>query len=273
MRVRRRDQPRCGVLGRHRVNRQPAPAAPQQTSKIRVLSPAPSEAVDRPPHATASADRGHDQTTRTSAAARQRQDDAANTPRRRRTRAPTMIAHRFARTLRTCHRPAVPGRLLAPAARRAHQPPRGSTPPHPAARRQPPRSRPSPTSAQHKLCRRLLTAAEIDRRLRHGQRNDARRAHRLKPGGTVHVARHQRHQTPTTSAACNDRQDQTSTTSPPPIWTQPTRLDIDTTHRPHRSLDQRPPVATDPPDQPDRHLQVVRTARCDGLIKEYRNAA
>ena len=45
------------------------------------------------------------------------------------------------------------------------------------------------------------------------------------------------------------------------------------THRPHRSLDQLPPVATDPPDQPDRHLQVVRTARCDGLINEYRNAA
>ena len=42
------------------------------------------------------------------------------------------------------------------------------------------------------------------------------------------------------------------------------------THRPHRSLDQRPPVATDPPD---RHLQVVKTARCDGLINEYRNAA
>ena len=43
--------------------------------------------------------------------------------------------------------------------------------------------------------------------------------------------------------------------------------------RPHRSLDQRPPVATDPSDQPDRHLQVVKTARCDGLINEYRNAA
>ena len=50
-------------------------------------------------------------------------------------------------------------------------------------------------------------------------------------------------------------------------------IDHDNTHRPHRSLDQRPPVATDPPDQPDRHLQVVRTARCDGLINEYRNAA
>ena len=44
-------------------------------------------------------------------------------------------------------------------------------------------------------------------------------------------------------------------------------------HRPHRSLDQRPPAATDPPDQPDRHLQVVEAACCNGLINEYRNAA
>ena len=50
-------------------------------------------------------------------------------------------------------------------------------------------------------------------------------------------------------------------------------IDHDNTHRPHRSLDQRPPVATDPPDQPDRHLQVAKTARCDGPINEYRNAA
>ena len=50
-------------------------------------------------------------------------------------------------------------------------------------------------------------------------------------------------------------------------------IDHDNTHRPHRSLDQRPPVTTDPPDQPDRHLQVVKTARCDGLNNEYRNAA
>ena len=64
------------------------------------------------------------------------------------------------------------------------------------------------------------------------------------------------------------------------IWNQRQlkRLVVDyidhyNTHRPHRSLDQQPPVATDPPDQPDRHLQVVRTARCDGLINEYRNAA
>ena len=50
-------------------------------------------------------------------------------------------------------------------------------------------------------------------------------------------------------------------------------IDHYNTHRPHRSLDQRPPAATDPPDQPDRHLQVVKTARCGGLINEYRNAA
>ena len=50
-------------------------------------------------------------------------------------------------------------------------------------------------------------------------------------------------------------------------------IDHYNTHRPHRSLDQRPPVATDPPDQPDNHLQAVRTARCDGLINEHRNAA
>ena len=50
-------------------------------------------------------------------------------------------------------------------------------------------------------------------------------------------------------------------------------IDHCNTHRPHRSLDQLPPVATDAADQPDGHLQVVRTARCGGLINEYRNAA
>ena len=50
-------------------------------------------------------------------------------------------------------------------------------------------------------------------------------------------------------------------------------IDHHNTHRPHRSLHQRPPVATDAADQPDRHFQVVKTARCDGLINEYRNAA
>ena len=64
------------------------------------------------------------------------------------------------------------------------------------------------------------------------------------------------------------------------IWNQRQlkRLVVDyidhyNTHRPHRSLNQLPPVATDPSYQPDRHLQVVKTARCDGLINEYRNAA
>ena len=50
-------------------------------------------------------------------------------------------------------------------------------------------------------------------------------------------------------------------------------IDHYNTHRPHRSLDQLPPVATDPPDQPDRHLQAAKTARRGGLINEYRNAA
>ena len=44
-------------------------------------------------------------------------------------------------------------------------------------------------------------------------------------------------------------------------------------HRPHRSLDQRPPRPADPDklSHPARH--VISTARCDGLINEYRNAA
>ena len=50
-------------------------------------------------------------------------------------------------------------------------------------------------------------------------------------------------------------------------------IDHYNTHRPHRSLDQRPPVATDASDQLGGHLQVLRTARCGGLINEYRNAA
>ena len=64
------------------------------------------------------------------------------------------------------------------------------------------------------------------------------------------------------------------------IWNQRQlkRLVVDyidryNTHRPHRALDQRPPVAIDAADQPDRHLKVVRTARRGGLINEYRNAA
>jgi transposase InsO family protein len=47
-------------------------------------------------------------------------------------------------------------------------------------------------------------------------------------------------------------------------------------HRPHRSLDQRPPRPPDP-DQTTgiapKHVRVARTSRCDGLVNEYRNAA
>ena len=65
------------------------------------------------------------------------------------------------------------------------------------------------------------------------------------------------------------------------IWNKPQleRLVVDyighyNTHRPHRSLEQRPPLPparssdTDPPQ-----LQVMKSTRCDGLIHEYRNAA
>ncbi len=44
------------------------------------------------------------------------------------------------------------------------------------------------------------------------------------------------------------------------------------THRPHRSLDQRPLLAP-PPDIDPPHLRVAKSTRCDGLINEYRNAA
>ena len=45
-------------------------------------------------------------------------------------------------------------------------------------------------------------------------------------------------------------------------------------HRPHRSLEQRPPEATldQPPSMP-ASVAVLRTTRCDGLINEYENAA
>jgi transposase InsO family protein len=45
-------------------------------------------------------------------------------------------------------------------------------------------------------------------------------------------------------------------------------------HRPHQSLNKRPP--TPPDEQPEEALAtvlVIRTSRCDGLINEYRNAA
>jgi len=44
-------------------------------------------------------------------------------------------------------------------------------------------------------------------------------------------------------------------------------------HRPHRSLEQRPPAGTIAGSPPDRPLQVVKSPRCGGLINEYRNAA
>ncbi|MCP4306300.1 MAG: transposase [bacterium] len=45
-------------------------------------------------------------------------------------------------------------------------------------------------------------------------------------------------------------------------------------HRPHRSLEQRPPQsAHEPPPAPPAAITVLRTNRCDGLIHEYENAA
>ncbi|MCP3855398.1 MAG: transposase family protein, partial [Actinomycetia bacterium] len=67
------------------------------------------------------------------------------------------------------------------------------------------------------------------------------------------------------------------------IWNQRQleRLVIDyighyNTHRPHRSLDQRPPRDSKPPlrvvSDPAQH-RIMRSTRCDGLINEYRKAA
>ena len=53
-------------------------------------------------------------------------------------------------------------------------------------------------------------------------------------------------------------------------------IDHHNTHRPHRSLDQRPPLGNNPQMSASRgsaQLRVVRSTRCDGLINEYRNAA
>jgi transposase InsO family protein len=44
-------------------------------------------------------------------------------------------------------------------------------------------------------------------------------------------------------------------------------------HRPHRSLDQRPPLGTEPPLADPSHLRVVKSTLCDGLINEYQHAA
>ena len=64
------------------------------------------------------------------------------------------------------------------------------------------------------------------------------------------------------------------------IWNQHQlqRLVIDyiahyNAHRPHRSLNQRPPAPTKPPNANGQQLRIVRTTRCGGLINEYRRAA
>ena len=65
------------------------------------------------------------------------------------------------------------------------------------------------------------------------------------------------------------------------IWNQQQldRLVIDyidhyNTHRPHRSLDQQPPEAPEARASADpRHLRVVKSTLCHGLINEYRNVA
>ena len=50
-------------------------------------------------------------------------------------------------------------------------------------------------------------------------------------------------------------------------------IDRYNTHRPHRSLDQRPPASTKPPDTNSHKLRIIRTTRCNGLINEYQRAA
>ncbi len=64
------------------------------------------------------------------------------------------------------------------------------------------------------------------------------------------------------------------------IWNRPQleRLAADyidhyNTHRPHRSLKQRPPADAIGGPPRDRPLQVVKPSRCHGLINEYRNTA
>jgi putative transposase len=50
-------------------------------------------------------------------------------------------------------------------------------------------------------------------------------------------------------------------------------IDHYNSHRPHRSLDQRPPLGTNPPPANPHNLHVWKTTRCDGLINEYKTAA
>ena len=44
-------------------------------------------------------------------------------------------------------------------------------------------------------------------------------------------------------------------------------------HRPHRSLDHRPPAPHRPPNANGQQLRIIRATRCGGLINEYRKAA
>jgi transposase InsO family protein len=65
------------------------------------------------------------------------------------------------------------------------------------------------------------------------------------------------------------------------IWNQHQleRLVVDyidhyNTHRPHRSLHQRPPTPQHPPNAESQEPScVIRSSRCDGLINEYRHAS
>ena len=51
-------------------------------------------------------------------------------------------------------------------------------------------------------------------------------------------------------------------------------IDHYNTHRPHRSLDQQPPLPPAPSSSADpAQLRVIKSTRCHGLINEYRKAA
>ena len=50
-------------------------------------------------------------------------------------------------------------------------------------------------------------------------------------------------------------------------------IDHYNSHRPHRSLNQRPAAPPDPTNRPHDQLRVTKSTRCDGLINEYQHAA
>jgi putative transposase len=50
-------------------------------------------------------------------------------------------------------------------------------------------------------------------------------------------------------------------------------IDRYNTHRPHRSLDQRPPLGPEPRSADSRDRHIARSTRCQGLINEYKTAA